>query len=121
MADRLIVHCSTLRVSFELRSIRQLSYVDAFQGIDWEAKSSVTVNGYMEQLVKEITTLHKVLTKYLSPSTVHSIMGQVLDASNDKLGEEYKKVEFKTEDAKKRYYSLVQGEGEMSNLLSFTE
>jgi vacuolar protein sorting-associated protein 54 len=61
----------------------------------------------MEQLVKEITTLHKVLTKYLSPSTVHGIMGQVLDASNDKLGEEYKKVEFKTEEAKKRYLHLV--------------
>lgn len=60
----------------------------------------------MEQLVKEITTLHKVLTKYLSSSTVYSIMGQVLDASNDKLGEEYKKVEFKSDEAKKRYLRL---------------
>lgn len=56
----------------------------------------------MEQLVKEITTLHKVLNKYLGASTVHSIMGQVLDATNVKLSEEYSKVEFKTEDAKKR-------------------
>lgn len=57
----------------------------------------------MEQLVKEITTLHKVLNKYLGLSTVHSIMGQVLDATNTKLAEEYNKVEFKSEDAKKRW------------------
>lgn len=57
----------------------------------------------MEQLVKEITTLHKVLNKYLGLSTVHSIMAQVLDATNTKLAEEYSKVEFKSEDAKKRW------------------
>ncbi|GHJ85637.1 hypothetical protein NliqN6_2039 [Naganishia liquefaciens] len=102
MADRLTVHCSTLR------------------GIDWEAKSSAMVNGYMEQLLKEITTLHKVLTKYLASSTVHSIMGQVLDATNDKLGEEYKKVEFKTEEAKKRMMQDVAFVVERTKLLTDT-
>ncbi|KAJ9108831.1 hypothetical protein QFC21_000151 [Naganishia friedmannii] len=84
MADRLVVHSGALR------------------NIDWEAKSSTAVNSYMEQLVKEITTLHKVLYKYLAISTVHTIMGRVLEATNEKLGEEYRKIELKSEDAKKR-------------------
>lgn len=75
---------------------------DFFQTIDWEVKSSTAVNSYMEQLVKEITTLHKVLYKYLAVSSVHTIMSHVLEATNEKLGEEYRKVELKSEDAKKR-------------------
>ncbi|KAJ9125183.1 hypothetical protein QFC22_000137 [Naganishia vaughanmartiniae] len=84
MADRLVVHCGSLR------------------NIDWEAKSSLAVNSYMEQLVKEITTLHKVLYKYLAISSVHTIMGRVLEATNSRLGEEYSKVDLRSEDAKKR-------------------
>lgn len=53
--------------------------------------------------MKEITTLHKVLYKYLAISSVHTIMGRVLEATNQKLGEEYGKIELKSEDAKKRY------------------
>jgi len=53
-------------------------------------------------LVKETATLHKVLSKYLAQQTVEGVMSQVLAASVHRLSEEYNKVEFKSEDAKKR-------------------
>jgi vacuolar protein sorting-associated protein 54 len=51
MADRLAVH------------VRDL------QAVDW-AKSRPGVNGYMEMLVKETVTLHKVLTRWTSAPIV---------------------------------------------------
>jgi vacuolar protein sorting-associated protein 54 len=53
-------------------------------------------------LVKETATLHKVLSKYLTPQTVDSVLSQVVDANAHRLSEEYGKVEFKSEEAKKR-------------------
>jgi vacuolar protein sorting-associated protein 54 len=41
------------------------------QEIDWETSSSRSgANEYAEMLVKETTTLHKVLSKYLAVPTV---------------------------------------------------
>lgn len=85
MADRLAVHCGELRE------------------IDWEA--TPTRDGprqYVLMLTKETQTLHKVLSKYLSQATVEGVMSQVLAASVHRLSEEYGKVEFKSEEAKKR-------------------
>lgn len=53
-------------------------------------------------LVKETATLHKVLSKYLAPSTVETVLAEVLGAIVSRLGEEYGKVELKSDDAKKR-------------------
>ncbi len=83
MSDRLAVHSAAVR------------------SIDWEAKTPVT-RDYAILLVKECTTLHKVLSKYLSDSVVYMIMTQVVDAIRTKIGDEYAKVELKSEDGKKR-------------------
>ncbi|EIW68910.1 hypothetical protein TREMEDRAFT_62628 [Tremella mesenterica DSM 1558] len=85
MSDRLAVHCASLR------------------DIDWESTSEK--NGpslYAELLVKETATLHKVLSKYLPAQTVESVMSEVLGAIVYRVGEEYKKVELKSEEAKRR-------------------
>jgi vacuolar protein sorting-associated protein 54 len=53
-------------------------------------------------LVKETATLHKVLSKYLASSTVETVLAEVLGAIVSRLGEEYGKIELKSDDAKKR-------------------
>jgi vacuolar protein sorting-associated protein 54 len=53
-------------------------------------------------LVKETATLHKVLSKYLAPQTVESVMSEVLAAIVHRLSDEYAKIELKSDDAKKR-------------------
>lgn len=52
--------------------------------------------------MKETATLHKVLSKYLASSTVESVLAEVLGAIVTRLGEEFTKVELKSDDAKKR-------------------
>lgn len=84
MADRLAVHCGSLRA------------------IDWSKDAPTSPNAYAEQLVKETATLHKVLSKYLAASTVEMIMRSVVDSIGGKIGEEYAKPELKGEDERKR-------------------
>ncbi|WVF65822.1 hypothetical protein IAT40_000559 [Kwoniella sp. CBS 6097] len=85
MSDRLTVHVGSLRE------------------IDWEVVPAKDgARSYAEMLVKETATLHKVLSKYLAASTVEIVMSEVIGAIVHRLSEEYGKVEFKSEDAKKR-------------------
>ncbi|WVR03759.1 hypothetical protein IAU60_000754 [Kwoniella sp. DSM 27419] len=85
MSDRLAVHVGSLRE------------------IDWEvAPAKDAPRPYAEMLVKETATLHKVLSKYLAASTVENVMSEVVGAIVHRLSEEYGKVEFKSDDAKKR-------------------
>lgn len=86
MGDRLHVHCKAL------------------QEIDWEAAapSEGKVNAYMETLVKETGTLHKVLLKYLAGSALEVVMMQVLSAINSRLAEEFSKIPLKSQTAKDR-------------------
>ncbi|EJU05549.1 Vps54-domain-containing protein [Dacryopinax primogenitus] len=57
---------------------------------------------YMEMIVKETVTLHKVLSRYLSAAVVEYVMEQVLGTTNTRLGEEYGKIELPSKDAKAR-------------------
>lgn len=55
---------------------RLLYHIQAMNDIDWDAAGHDNtddqhVNAYMEVLVKETLTLHKVLNKYLSHSELH--------------------------------------------------
>ncbi|GMK55478.1 hypothetical protein CspeluHIS016_0205340 [Cutaneotrichosporon spelunceum] len=85
MSDRLAVHCGELRE------------------IDWEQPSPRDApHSYALMLVKETATLHKVLSKYLANPTVEAVMSQVIAAYVSRLGDEYIKVELKSEEAKKR-------------------
>lgn len=86
MGDRLAVHCKTL------------------QEIDWErtGPSADKPNAYMETLVKETGTLHKVLLKYLAGSALEIVMMQVLSAINSRLAEEFGKIPLRSDEAKHR-------------------
>ncbi|KDN48959.1 hypothetical protein RSAG8_02312, partial [Rhizoctonia solani AG-8 WAC10335] len=85
MGDRLAVHCKSL------------------QEIDWTVPNSKPPpNAYMEVLVKETATLHKVLTRYLSAHASDLIMSQVFAAINHRLSEEYGKIELPSQEAKDR-------------------
>ena len=85
MSDRLAVHIGTLRE------------------IDWEVVPEKEVsNAYAEMLVKETVTLHKVLSKYLAAQTVDAVLSQVLAAITTRLGEEYGRIDLKSDEGKKR-------------------
>ncbi|GAA5868850.1 hypothetical protein JCM3774_006774 [Rhodotorula dairenensis] len=86
MSDRLHVHSRTL------------------EAINWEepAPQPGAPNGYMEALVKEHTTLHKVLSRFLQNETVEHIMTQVFAALDAKLADLYSKVELKSQGAQGR-------------------
>ncbi|CAE7174761.1 unnamed protein product [Rhizoctonia solani] len=75
----------------------------AEQEIDWTIPNSKPPpNTYMEVLVKETATLHKVLTRYLSAHASELIMSQVFAAINHRLSEEYGKIELPSQEAKDR-------------------
>ncbi|CAO1634517.1 unnamed protein product [Parajaminaea phylloscopi] len=79
MGDRLTVHC------------RSLSATDWNAALD--ADTEPAPNKAIVDLVKETSTLHKVLSKYLQPSVVESITTQVLSAIVQRVGTEFAKVE----------------------------
>jgi vacuolar protein sorting-associated protein 54 len=87
LQERLIVHCAS------------------FKSIDWEninLPGEGKANAYMETLVKEITTLHKVLSRYLHSSTVDSIMIQVFNSTEESLKLEMAAVELKSETVRQK-------------------
>lgn len=86
MGDRLAVHCAAL------------------QEIDWEVDRTTddVPNPYMQTLVKETATLHKVLYKYLPGSALETVMLQVLSAINSRLAEEYGRIAIKSDAARDR-------------------
>ncbi|CAG8621600.1 13009_t:CDS:10, partial [Racocetra persica] len=91
MNDRLVVH---------LRS---------FQSMNWdESGAKDGPNPYMESLVKETTTLHKVLNKYLPQEILQNVMSDVFKSSNTKIAEEIAKVDIYTPLGKERITTDIQ-------------
>jgi len=82
---------------------RTSAHVKALQSVDWERpKQGEGVNDYMELLVKETVTLHKVLSRYLTAPVVEFVMSQVVAAINHRLSEEYSKIDLQSQEAKDR-------------------
>jgi vacuolar protein sorting-associated protein 54 len=79
------------------------SHIKALKTVDWTvSKPGGGVNEYMELLVKETATLHKVLSRYLSQSVVEYVMTQVFAAINHRLSEEYSAIDLPNQEAKSR-------------------
>ncbi|KAF8891227.1 Vps54-like protein-domain-containing protein [Infundibulicybe gibba] len=79
------------------------AHIKTLQGVDWNVpKPGGGVNNYMEILVKETVTLHKVLSRYLSTPVLEYVMTQVFAAINHRLSEEYGKIELPHQEAKNR-------------------
>ncbi len=90
MNERLAVHSKSL----------SLVNWDSPEAKDFASQDSVS--NHMAMLVKEATTLHKVLSKYLDNATLKLIMGQVFKAYTQKLEEDLKKLDFFTSAGKNR-------------------
>ncbi|KAG6335208.1 hypothetical protein ID866_3879 [Astraeus odoratus] len=82
---------------------RITAHIKSLQAVDWEApKQGDGANDYMELLVKETVTLHKVLSRYLSAPTVEYVMSQVFAIINHRLSEEYTRIDLQSQEAKDR-------------------
>lgn len=81
---------------------RITAHIKSLQGVNWDAPKQNDGHDYMELLVKETVTLHKVLSRYLAAPTVEHVMSQVFAAINHRLSDEYLKVELQSQEAKDR-------------------
>ncbi|KAI0871319.1 Vps54-like protein-domain-containing protein [Hypoxylon argillaceum] len=91
----------------EIMSGRAAIHAKTIKGIAWEQETESTVNIYMETLVKETVTLHRVLTKHLPEGTVQLIMTPVFDSYKSQVGNSFQALEAKNEIATNRMESDV--------------
>ena len=87
----------------DIMSGRAGTHVNAMKKLDWDANPSrQAVHPYMETLVKETTTLHKVLSKHLPDMTVRMILDPVFSSYREQWGKAFAEVEVKTPAGKQR-------------------
>ncbi|KAL8713459.1 MAG: hypothetical protein Q9225_006758 [Loekoesia sp. 1 TL-2023] len=113
----------------EIMSGRASAHVGNLRKISWDSgvKDTPAVNLYMETLVKETLTLHKVLSKFLPEMTIHMIMDPVFNSYSDHLGKGFQDVVIKTSAGKSRMIhdveflqsrmSKLEGSAELSQYL----
>ncbi|EMD38072.1 hypothetical protein CERSUDRAFT_113213 [Gelatoporia subvermispora B] len=87
---------------------RLTTHIASLQAVRWDVpKDPPGVNDYIEVLVRETVTLHKVLSRYTSTSVVEYVMSQVFAGINHRLSEEYTKIELPSQEAKERLLADV--------------
>ncbi|KAI0205187.1 Vps54-like protein-domain-containing protein [Astrocystis sublimbata] len=89
----------------EIMSGRAATHAKTIKGIQWDQETEAKVNVYMETLVKETVTLHRVLTKHLPEGTVRLIMTPVFDSYKSQIGKALEGLETKTETSTTRMES----------------
>lgn len=88
----------------DIMSGRALTHVNVMKKINWDSPPlGQAVSPYMETLVKETTTLHKVLSKHLPEMTVRTIMDPVFNSYREQWGKAFHDVDVKTVAGKERY------------------
>lgn len=88
----------------DIMSGRATTHVNVMRKINWDSPSAgPAVSPYMEALVKETTTLHKVLSKHLPDMTVRMIMDPVFNSYREQWGKAFHDVDVKTVAGKERY------------------
>ena len=91
----------------DIMSGRAAAHVNNMRKIDWDrASKNQAVNDYMLTLIKETTTLHKVLSKHLPETTVQTIMVPVMDSYREQLGRALSELGLKTPEGKERYPNI---------------
>ena len=87
----------------DIMSGRATTHVNVMKKINWDSSPpGQAVSPYMETLVKETTTLHKVLSKHLPDVTVHMIMDPVFNSYREQWGKAFHDVDVKTVAGKER-------------------
>ncbi|KAI8958223.1 Vps54-domain-containing protein [Daldinia sp. FL1419] len=92
----------------EIMSGRASAHAKSMKRLDWDQRTEASVNLYMETLVKETVTLHRVLTKHLPEGTVRLIMTPVFDSYKNHMGKALTELEPKTETGIKRMESDIE-------------
>ncbi len=89
----------------EIMSGRATTHVKAMRKVDWDEAltDSSTASPYMETLVKETATLHRVLSKHLPEMTVRMIMYPVFGSYKEQWGKVFREITPKTARGKERY------------------
>lgn len=90
-----------------IMSGRATTHVNSMKRIEWDSSSQQGVSPYMETLVKETTTLHKVLSKHLPEMTVQTIMGPVFTSYREQWGEAFACSVVQTQAGKERYAYIL--------------
>ena len=87
----------------DIMSGRATTHVSGMKKINWDSSSpGQAVSPYMEILVKETTTLHKVLSKHLPDMTVQMIMDPIFSSYREQWGKAFHDVDVKTVAEKER-------------------
>ena len=87
----------------EIMSGRATTHVNAMKKVQWDDESQgAGVSPYMETLVKETTTLHKVLSKHLPEVSVEMVMQPVFASYKEQWSAAFQGAEAKTEAGKER-------------------
>ncbi|KAI9846329.1 MAG: hypothetical protein M1837_004182 [Sclerophora amabilis] len=75
----------------DIMSGRSTSHVKNMQKIVWDTSSSAdqAVNTYMADLVKETSTLHRVLSKHLPDATVKAVMVPIFESYKEQWGKAF--------------------------------
>ena len=84
---------------------RAQAHVGALRKIEWDKAGGggERVSAYMQALIKETATLHRVLSKHLPEDTVQMIMVPVLQSYREQLGKAFGAVRVGTKGGKERY------------------
>ena len=85
----------------EIMTSRSSAHVSKMKETDW-TKAAESTNTYMETLIKETNTLHKVLVKLLPESNVRMIMAPVIGNYRDQWGRAFQEVIILSETAKQK-------------------
>ena len=93
----------------DIMSGRASTHVNIMKKINWDSSSppGQAVSPYMETLVKETTTLHRVLSKHLPEMTVRMIMDPVFSSYREQWGKAFHDVDVKTVAGKERYALIL--------------
>lgn len=92
----------------DIMSGRATTHVNVMRKINWDSSSpNQAISPYMETLVKESTTLHKVLSKHLPDMTVRMIMDPVFSSYREQWGKAFHDVDVRTVAGKERYAPIT--------------
>lgn len=89
----------------DIMTARATTHVGNMKKVNWDVDDPTlnnSVNGYMEILVKESMTLHKVLSRHLPDMTVRMIMDPVFGSYKEQIGQAFQDIDIRSASGKER-------------------
>lgn len=82
---------------------RAAAHISTMRKVDFDGGADVQVSPHMETLVKETSTLHRVMSKHLPEMSVRMIMTSVFESYREQWSKAFQEVEVRTAAGKARY------------------